>query len=214
MSSRRYRVKEVFATLQGEGAQTGTAAVFLRFGGCNAWSGREEDRVRDLARTGARCAAWCDTEFAGGELVDLDTLLAAVAKAAAEHPARPPLVVCTGGEPLLQLDDDIITGLHRAGYNVAVETNGSVRASVRIDWLTVSPKWMDERWVQVTGDELKLVVPAFSVEDAAKRAGKFAHYFVQPQGGVHGSTKLAIDIVCRDPRWRLSMQTHKLLGLR
>lgn len=210
---KRYRIKEVFATLQGEGALSGSAAVFLRFTGCNAWSGLAPHRERDLGRTGASCAMWCDTDFVGGETLALDAVVERVLAVGDAHPTRPQLVVCTGGEPLLQLDAPLIAALRSQGLRVAVETNGSV-AAPDVDWLCVSPKWLDTRWVQTGGDELKLVVPAYNPDAVWDFFPVFNHYFVQPQDGCLGSTEQALQVVRRDPRWRLSMQTHKLLGLR
>lgn len=217
---KHYTVTEVFATLQGEGAQAGTPAVFVRLTGCNAWSGLEHTRERDLARTGARCAVWCDTFFATGDRMPLTGVVDAVRAAAVAAPAAPRLVVFTGGEPLLQLDRDLCAAIQSAGFRVAVETNGSVAKDVGADWVCVSPKWLDERWMLRTGNELKLVVPAFTVPGVyAAEPGveaAFTHLFVQPMDDANAAanTAEALRMVQAFPAWRLSLQTHKLLGLR
>lgn len=217
---KHYTITEVFSTVQGEGAQAGTPAVFVRFTGCNAWTGVEHTRERDRARTGARCALWCDTYFATGDRMTLEGVVEAVRAAAASAPAPPRLVVFTGGEPLLQLDTDLCTAVKAAGFRVAVETNGSVAKDVGADWVCVSPKWLDERWVLRGGNELKLVVPAFTVPEvyAAEPhvGGGFTHLFVQPMDDANAAanTEAALRMVREFPAWRLSLQTHKLLGLR
>lgn len=217
---KRYTVTEVFSTLQGEGAQAGTPAVFVRFTGCNAWNGLPESRERDATRTGAACARWCDTYFATGDRMSAEDVVAAVVKAAAESPPGPRLVVCTGGEPLLQLDRELCAALQTAGFRVAIETNGSIDKDVGADWVCVSPKWMDARWRLRRGDELKIVWPTFTVEGVLTEhpdvVGSFTHLFLQPQDGPNGATVTAAAVaeVARVQGWRLSLQTHKLLGLR
>ncbi len=211
-----YSVKEIYFTLQGEGAQTGRAAVFLRFAGCNLWSGREPHRADAVCR-------FCDTDFVGtdgpggGKFATAGELAAAVA---AQWPhgasAARPYVVCTGGEPLLQLDAAAIRALHAGGFEIGVETNGTVPAPPGIDWLCVSPK-ANAGVVQRRGDELKLVYPQPETEAQPERFEdlEFRHFFLQPKDDTchEENTRAAIDYCLRHPQWRLSVQTHKLLGL-
>lgn len=208
-----YTVKEIFYTLQGEGANSGKAAVFCRFSGCNLWTGREEDRSRAVC-------SFCDTDFVGigpdgGRFVSADSLALAVATAWRADDGGSKLVVCTGGEPLLQLDDTLIASLHDHGFTVAVETNGTTPAPPGIDWICVSPK-ADAPLVQKTGNELKLVYPQPAAPPEKFEALAFDHFFLQPMDGtsVERNTRDAIDYCMRHPRWRLSLQTHKLLGIR
>ncbi len=209
-----YTVKEIFYTLQGEGANTGKAAVFCRFSGCNLWSGREEDRARAVCQ-------FCDTDFVGsgpdgGKFDTAVSLAAAVALAwRAENSAGPKLVVCTGGEPLLQMDDSLVSALHDAGFTVAVETNGTRPALKDIDWICVSPK-ARAPLVQRSGDELKLVFPQAGAMPERYAGLAFDHFFLQPMDGdsVEENTHLAIDYCLRHPQWRLSLQTHKTVGIR
>jgi 7-carboxy-7-deazaguanine synthase (Cx14CxxC type) len=210
-----YAVKEVYYTLQGEGANTGRAAVFLRFAGCNLWSGHEEDRE------GAVCR-FCDTDFVGtdGERGGKFTAAAALAEVvrATWRPGvnggPPPLVVCTGGEPLLQLDVPLIDALHQAGFEIAVETNGTLPAPPGLDWVCVSPK-AGADFVQRSGDELKLVYPQEGAEPERFEKLPFRHYFLQPLDGPdrERNTALAVRYCLDHPRWRLSLQTHKVVGL-
>jgi 7-carboxy-7-deazaguanine synthase (Cx14CxxC type) len=210
-----YAIKEIFYTLQGEGAQTGRAAVFCRFAGCNLWSGREQDRA------GAVCK-FCDTEFVGvvgpdGGRFDSAAELAARINGIwqAGPLAGKKFVVCTGGEPLLQLDGPLIDALHVRGFEVAVETNGTIAAPHGIDWLCVSPKAGAEL-VQTTGDELKLVYPqAGAIPDNYTHL-PFRHFFLQPMDGPlrQANTELAVRYCLDHPAWRLSLQTHKFLGIR
>jgi 7-carboxy-7-deazaguanine synthase len=212
-----YAVKEMFLTLQGEGLQAGRRAVFVRFAGCNLWSGREQDRA------GAACT-FCDTDFVGtngdggGRYVDA----AAVAARAAgfwatglEQQGQRGLVVLTGGEPLLQVDAALIDALHVAGFDIAIETNGTLPVPDGIDWICVSPKAGTEI-VQRRGNELKLVWPQPGIDYAAMEDWDFDHLLVQPMDGVSpGDTQAAaIRFVMAHPRWRLSVQTHKVVGLR
>lgn len=207
-----YHVKEIFYTLQGEGGQSGRAAVFCRFAGCNLWSGREQDRA------GAVCT-FCDTDFVGtdgpggGRFADAQSLAAAVA---ARWPTGQPraLVVCTGGEPALQLDQAAVDALHAAGFEIAIETNGTLPLPQGLDWVCVSPKGESELQVRA-GDELKLVYPQPGVEPAAFEALEFRHFFLQPMDGpaAAANTRAAVDYCLAHPRWRLSLQTHKLLGI-
>lgn len=210
-----YWVKESFYSLQGEGAQTGRAAVFCRFAGCNLWSGREQDRDRALCR-------FCDTDFrgtdgeGGGRYRDADELakhLYTLWSAEADASGRP-YVVCTGGEPLLQLDVPLIDALHRRGFEVAVETNGTRPAPPGLDWICVSPK-AGATTVLILGDELKLIYPQPGLEPERFAGLDFRHFFLQPMDGPHrvANTRLAVDYCKAHPRWRLSLQTHKWLGI-
>jgi 7-carboxy-7-deazaguanine synthase (Cx14CxxC type) len=242
-----YSVKEIFYTLQGEGAQTGRAAVFCRFAGCNLWSGREADRASAICQ-------FCDTDFAdtngpgGGKFTLAADLAAAVmevwaagaAGKATADPSNPPLaksasgsaqddsiedaekdsgrgtpfVVCTGGEPLLQIDEPLIDALHAYDFEIAVETNGTIAAPPGLDWICVSPK-AGAALQQRTGDELKLVYPQPGAEPAAFEALSFHHFFLQPMDGPFrdANTQAALKYCFDHPRWRLSLQTHKLLGI-
>ncbi|MAN79302.1 MAG: 7-carboxy-7-deazaguanine synthase [Rhodospirillaceae bacterium] len=206
-----YSVKEIYFTLQGEGAQTGRPAVFLRFAGCNLWSGREQDRAT------AQCR-FCDTDFVGtdgpggGAFKDADSLAAAVA--AAWPGGGDPLVVCTGGEPLLQVDGTLIAALHDADFRVAVETNGTLSAPDGLDWICVSPKAGTEV-VQRRGNELKLVFPQAGAAPEAFADWAFDNFLLQPMDGPErdANTQAAVDYCLAHPKWRLSLQTHKLLGI-
>ena len=206
-----YAVKEIFLTLQGEGVQQGARAVFLRFAGCNLWTGREEDRHKAICQ-------FCDTEFVGtdgvngGKFADASALAARVADIWGEGRADR-LVVITGGEPLLQLDSPLIDALHAEGFRVAVESNGTIEAPEGIDWLCISPKFGSEL-VQTSGNELKLVWPQPFDLDALE-ALAFDHFLIQPMDGeeVEANTDAAIALVMDRPQWRLTLQAHKLLGL-
>ena len=207
-----YAVKEIFKTLQGEGAQAGRAAVFCRFAGCNLWSGREADRA-DAACT------FCDTDFVGmdgeggGRFADADALADAVARTWGGAPGRP-YVVCTGGEPRLQLDSAAIAALHARGFDVGVETNGTQAPPAGIDWLCVSPKGANPL-VLTAGDELKLVYPQTDADPARFVDLAFTHRFLQPMDGPAQAENVAAAIAycLADGRWRLSLQTHKLIGI-
>jgi 7-carboxy-7-deazaguanine synthase len=207
-----YVAKEIFYTLQGEGANAGRAAVFLRFAGCNLWTGREQDRARAVCQ-------FCDTDFVGtgpdgGRFEDADALARAVA---AQWPqdGGEPFVVCTGGEPLLQLDTALIDALHERGFRVAVETNGTIAPPTGIDWTCVSPK-ADAPLLLRCGEELKLVFPQERGEPERYADLDFQHFFLQPMDGpeVDAHTRRAVAYCLAHPRWRLSLQTHKLLGIR
>ena len=207
-----YSVKEIFLTLQGEGGQAGRAAVFCRFAGCNLWSGREEDR------TTAVCT-FCDTDFVGvdgpggGKFRSAGELASAVAAQwGASGEGR--LVVCTGGEPLLQLDVALIEALHELGFSIAVETNGSLPAPAGIDWICVSPK-ADAPLAQTRGHELKLVFPQAGVDPARFESLDFERFYLQPMDGPDrtAATQQAIAYCLAHPKWRLSVQTHKYLGI-
>jgi 7-carboxy-7-deazaguanine synthase len=210
-----YAVKEIYYTLQGEGAQAGRAAVFLRFAGCNLWSGREEDRASATCR-------FCDTDFVGvdgpggGRFSDAAALAKSVA---ASWPAPPgqgrPLVVCTGGEPTLQLDGALVDALHRESFEIAVETNGTQSAPPGLDWITVSPKAGTDL-VLTSGHELKLVYPQAGAEPERYASLAFGAFFLQPMDGPEREANVtsAAAYCLSHPRWRLSLQTHKLVGLR
>jgi 7-carboxy-7-deazaguanine synthase (Cx14CxxC type) len=209
-----YAVKEIFYTLQGEGAQAGRAAVFCRFAGCNLWSGRESDRASAIC-------GFCDTDFVGvngpggGRFETAEDLGEAIR--AAWSPDRPDgtrFVVCTGGEPLLQLDRELIDALHVREFEIAVETNGTVKAPAGIDWVCVSPK-ADAPLVQKSGDELKLVFPQVNADPPAFEKLAFRHFFLQPMDGPdrETNTQLAVRYCMEHPKWRLSLQTHKMLGI-
>jgi 7-carboxy-7-deazaguanine synthase len=208
-----YAVKEIFYTLQGEGANTGRPAVFCRFAGCNLWSGRETDRHD------ATCG-FCDTDFVGtdgpggGKFGDAASLARAVAAAWPAEAGGAPMVVCTGGEPLLQLDAPLLDALHAEGFVVAVETNGTVPAPACIDWLCVSPK-AGAALAVAQGNELKLVYPQAEAEPARFEALAFDHFYLQPMDGPdrEANTAAALRYCLAHPRWRLSLQTHKLLGI-
>ncbi len=208
-----YSVKEIFLTLQGEGAQAGQAAVFCRFTGCNLWSGLERDRARAVCR-------FCDTDFVGtdgdggGRFATADALADAIA-AKWEGGRDHRLVVLTGGEPLLQVDEALTAALHARGFRVAVETNGTQAAPPGLDWICVSPK-AGAALVLRAGDELKLVYPQPGAEPGQFAALSFKHFLLQPMDGADllDSTRAAIAYCLANPQWRLSVQTHKVLGLR
>jgi 7-carboxy-7-deazaguanine synthase len=211
-----YSVKEIFYTLQGEGANTGRPSVFLRFSGCNLWSGREEDRATAVCN-------FCDTDFVdtdgpgGGKFKSPMELAAAVARswidAARTSPPRR-FVVCTGGEPLLQLDAGLVDALHEQQFDVAVETNGTLPLPAGVDWVCVSPK-AGATLVLRTGDELKLVYPQVEATPDLYAHLEFRHFYLQPMDGPekHVNTQLAIKYCLEHPQWSLSLQTHKLIGI-
>jgi 7-carboxy-7-deazaguanine synthase len=208
-----YAVKEIFHTLQGEGFNAGRTAVFLRFAGCNLWSGREQDRAT------AACN-FCDTDFVGTDGSGGGRFASAAELARAVEDAWPSgaahrLVVCTGGEPLLQLDDAAIAALHHAGFAIAVETNGSLAAPAGIDWTCVSPKGTVPLAI-TRGDELKLVFPQPEAPPARFSQLDFDHFFLQPMDGpsVEANTRAAVDYCLAHPQWRLSIQSHKVIGIR
>ena len=208
-----YSIKEIFYTLQGEGAQTGRPAVFCRFAGCNLWSGREADRATAVC-------TFCDTDFVdtdgpgGGRFASAAALAAAVANAWPGDGGGVPFVVCTGGEPLLQLDESLVRALHARGLEIAVETNGTRVPPPGLDWICVSPK-AGARLVLRQGDELKLVYPQSGAEPERFEALEFRHFFLQPMDGParEGNTEAALRYCLAHPRWRLNLQTHKLLGI-
>jgi 7-carboxy-7-deazaguanine synthase len=214
-----YAVKEMFFTLQGEGVNAGRAAVFCRFTGCNLWTGREQDGERGPGG----CSRWCDTEFVG-----IDGLggarfesAAALAEAVASFwpgsettPSRR-FVVCTGGEPALQLDDAAVEALHARGFEVAIETNGTRPLPTGLDWICVSPKANSETIVR-SGHELKLVFPQSEIDPTQLESWDFQHFVLQPMDSANQprATELAVRFCMEHPRWRLSLQTHKMLGIR
>ncbi len=217
-----YSVKEIIYTLQGEGAQSGRAAVFCRFAGCNLWSGHDADRGEAVCR-------FCDTDFVGtdgpngGEFAGAAELANAVARQwrSVEHirrgliPDAPrPLVVCTGGEPLLQMDASLIDAFHARGFEIAIETNGTLPLPIGIDWSCVSPK-AGSTLRLVAGDELKLIYPQPGAEPEQFEQLDFRHFFLQPMDGPElvRNTRLAVEYCLAHPRWRISLQTHKILGI-
>ncbi|MEG3632162.1 7-carboxy-7-deazaguanine synthase [Micromonospora palythoicola] len=210
-----YRVKEIFYTLQGEGTHAGRPAVFCRFTSCNLWTGREKDRHRAICQ-------FCDTDFVGtdgpggGRFQSAQDLAAAVAKAwaGAAHPRSRPYVVCTGGEPLLQLDAAAVEALHEQGFEVAIETNGTRPAPAGIEWICVSPK-AGTNLVLRMGNELKLVYPQHGAEPERFADLDFGHFLLQPMDGPDqaANTRAAIDYCLAHPQWSLSLQTHKYIGI-
>jgi 7-carboxy-7-deazaguanine synthase (Cx14CxxC type) len=204
-----YTVKEIYYTLQGEGANTGRTAVFLRFSGCNLWTGREEDRASAICQ-------FCDTDFVGGtKFASANALAEEVAGQWFGNGTSKRFVVITGGEPLLQLDTPLIEALHAVGFEIAIETNGTIDAPPGIDWICVSPK-AGAAIKQRAGNELKLVYPQQGITPAELERLKFKHFFLQPMDGpnIEQNTELAARYCLDHPRWRLSLQTHKLLGIR
>jgi 7-carboxy-7-deazaguanine synthase (Cx14CxxC type) len=207
-----YAVKEIFRTLQGEGARAGRAAVFCRFTGCNLWSGREADRATAVCR-------FCDTDFVGtggeggGRFADAAALAAAVRRCWGEAPG-PRYVVCTGGEPLLQMDSPLIDALHDRGFEIAIETNGTIAPPAGLDWICVSPK-AGAALVAFSGQELKLVFPQAGLDPAGFELLDFENFFLQPMDGPDRvrNTDAAVAYCLAHPRWRLSLQTHKLIGI-
>lgn len=208
-----YAVKEMFLTLQGEGVQAGRRAVFVRFAGCNLWSGREEDRATAVCR-------FCDTDFVGvdgvggGRFPDADVLADAAEGFWGEGQALR-YVVLTGGEPMLQIDDALVAALHARGFEIGVESNGTIAAHPGIDWLCISPKAGSEI-VQTAGNELKLVWPQPGSDVASMESWAFDHFLVQPMdcADAAGARNAAIAFVMARPHWRLTTQAHKMLGLR
>lgn len=208
-----YAVKEVYYTLQGEGARAGRPAVLLRFAGCNLWSGREQDRASAIC-------TFCDTEFvgtdgpAGGKYVEPEALARVVRDLWPPGVIAGPYVVCTGGEPLLQLDEPLVDALHKEGFEVAVETNGTLPVPPGVEWITVSPK-AGANLLLEEGDELKLVYPQEGASPERFERLAFSHFLLQPMDGpaLDRNTRLATQYCEAHPRWRLSLQLHKLLGI-
>jgi 7-carboxy-7-deazaguanine synthase len=208
-----YSVKEIYYTLQGEGAHTGRAAVFLRFAGCNLWSGLERDRDEAVCR-------FCDTDFVGmdgpggGKFTDAASLARAVFGRWPESARGEPYVVCTGGEPLLQLDSALVAALHEQGFEIGIETNGTLLPPPGIDWVCVSPKAAAEQKL-LRGDELKLVYPQEGAPPERYAGLAFRHFFLQPMDNPSraANTAAATAYCLAHPQWRLSLQTHKLIGI-
>lgn len=208
-----YSIKEIFYTLQGEGARTGRPAVFCRFSGCNLWSGREEDRATAVCQ-------YCDTDFlgvtgaSGGKFTDAYSLAQAINALWPENFPEDKYVVFTGGEPLLQLDEALINQMHQHGFEVAVETNGTLPVPESVDWVCVSPK-VDSELVVKSGDELKLVIPQEGLEISKYEFLAFSHFYLQPLDNAEreANTQLAIKTCLHNPRWKLSLQTHKYLNI-
>ena len=209
-----YQVKEIFYTLQGEGANAGRPAVFCRFAGCNLWSGREQDRATAVCQ-------FCDTDFVGtdgtlgGKFADADALARQIEAQWPADDRAHRLVVMTGGEPLLQVDAALIAALHARGFQIAVETNGTMAAPAGIDWICVSPK-AGAPWIQREGQELKVVWPQAGFELAELEAARFTHRFLQPMDNARraDNTQACIALCMQRPAWRLSLQTHKITGIR
>ncbi len=208
-----YTVKEIFYTLQGEGSNAGRPAVFCRFAGCNLWTGCESDRATAICQ-------FCDTDFVGvgpdgGKFATAGELADAVASRWPDLSQGKPLVVCTGGEPLLQLDAAAVDAFHARGFEVAIETNGTQEPPPGIDWICVSPK-AGANWILKRGNELKLVFPQPDLDPAALESLDFEQFFLQPMDGpdAAANTRAAVAYCLAHPRWRLSIQTHKLLGVR
>ena len=208
-----YSVKEIFYTLQGEGGQAGRAAVFCRFAGCNLWTGREKDRTKAICQ-------FCDTDFVGtdgeggGKFATAEALALKVRSLWPDSPSGKPLVVCTGGEPLMQLDQALVDALHACGFEIAVETNGTQPAPQGLDWICVSPK-AGAPLVLTEGTELKLVFPQPGAMPEQFAHLRFTHYFLQPMDGLEQkrNTRLAVEYCMANPQWRLSVQTHKVVGI-
>ena len=208
-----YQVKEIFLSVQGEGARTGRPAVFLRFSGCNLWTGREQDRASAICK-------FCDTNFVGtdgaggGRFLEANDLAHAVADKWPLESSESPYVVCTGGEPLLQLDVPLIKAMHGRGFEIAIETNGTLSIPGGIDWSCVSPK-ADAEFVAQSGDELKLIYPQRGAEPECYEGLSFANFFLQPMDGpeLRKNMAAAAEYCIGHPQWRLSLQTHKLLGI-
>jgi 7-carboxy-7-deazaguanine synthase len=208
-----YAVKEIFYTLQGEGVNSGRAAVFCRFAGCNLWSGREADRQTAICQ-------FCDTDFAGtdgdggGKFANADDLADAIAAKWPQAISQRKFVVCTGGEPLLQLDPAAIDALHHRNFEIAIETNGTIAVPAEIDWVCVSPK-SGAPLLVTRGDELKIVYPQ-EIDPRSYEQLQFDHFFIQPMDGKdsHESIQAAIQFCMANPKWHLSLQTHKLIGIR
>ena len=209
-----YSVKEIYYTLQGEGERTGRAAVFLRFAGCNLWTGLERDRNEAVCQ-------FCDTDFigtdgpGGGKYKTAEALAAAVAAHWPKHSNAQPYVVCTGGEPLLQIDEPLIHALHAKGFEIGIETNGTLLPPNGIDWICVSPKANAELKLK-RGNELKLVYPQSGAEPERYAGLLFDHFFLQPMDNPAraANTNAATEYCLAHPQWRLSLQTHKLIGIR
>ena len=206
-----YKIKEIFLTKQGEGYHTGRKSVFIRFSGCNLWSGMEKDRDKAICN-------WCDTDFVGtnglnGGKYSIDQIAKLVWDLWPANILEAPYIVCTGGEPLLQLDQFFVDEMHRNGFEIAIETNGTCIPPNKIDWICVSPK-NNTDLVLKTGDELKFVYPQSNFSPQQFEKFNFNHFFIQPMDGTHydRNEKMSKEFVKKNPHWKLSLQTHKLLG--
>ena len=206
-----YKIKEIFLTKQGEGYHTGRKSVFIRFSGCNLWSGMEKDRDKAICN-------WCDTDFVGtdglnGGKYSIDQIAKLVWDLWPSNILEPPYIVCTGGEPLLQLDQFFVDEMHRNGFEIAIETNGTCIPPNKIDWICVSPK-NNADLVLKTGDELKFVYPQSNFSPQQFEKFNFNHFFIQPMDGTHydRNEKMSKEFIKKNPHWKLSLQTHKLLG--
>lgn len=207
-----YKIKEIYYTIQGEGYHTGRPAIFLRFSGCNLWTGQEKDRFNAICY-------WCDTDFVGTNGINggkyyLDNLEKTILSLWPKNESENPYVVCTGGEPLLQMNDEIINMIHKAGFEIGLETNGTIIPPVGIDWLCVSPKANTELLL-IEGNELKIVFPQIGVNPKEYEKFDFNHFFIQPMDGenLHRNTRKAKEFIALNPKWKLSIQTHKILGI-
>jgi len=206
-----YKIKEIFLTKQGEGYHTGRKSVFIRFSGCNLWSGIEKDRDKAICN-------WCDTDFVGtnglnGGKYSIDQIIQLVWDLWPANILDAPYIVCTGGEPLLQLDQFFVDEMHRNGFEIAIETNGTCIPPNKIDWICVSPK-NNADLVLKTGDELKLVYPQSNFSPQQFEKFNFNHFFIQPMDGTHydKNEKMSKEFIKKNPHWKLSLQTHKILG--
>ena len=206
-----YKIKEIFLTKQGEGYHTGRKSVFIRFSGCNLWSGMEKDRDKAICN-------WCDTDFVGtnglnGGKYSIDQIAKLVRDLWPANILEAPYIVCTGGEPLLQLDQFFVDEMHRNGFEIAIETNGTCIPPNKIDWICVSPK-NNTDLVLKTGDELKFVYPQSNFSPQQFEKFNFNHFFIQPMDGTHydRNEKMSKEFIKKNPHWKLSLQTHKLLG--
>ena len=202
----KYRVKELFWSVQGEGWNVGTPSIFVRFSGCNQWTGLESDRNAGFSD----CARWCDTDFSGGDWIEHGALLAEIASR--RHEAR--LVVFTGGEPGLQITDELLTDVAALGLRCAIETNGTVALPRGDYWKTVSPKGGKYPLCVTSGDELKLVYPQLGVQPREVENLSFTHFYLQPRDNSPENTDACLDYIRAHPMWRLSVQTHKYIGVR
>jgi 7-carboxy-7-deazaguanine synthase (Cx14CxxC type) len=208
----KYSVKEIYYTLQGEGYHTGRPAVFIRFSGCNLWTGHEKDR------SGAICN-WCDTDFVGmdgvnGGKYSAMGIIKIISQLWPKNQSSKPYVVCTGGEPLLQIDDPLIECIHNAGFEIGLETNGTLHPPDGIDWICVSPK-ANADLILIKGNELKIVYPQCGINPRAYEKLEFEHFFIQPMDGDNqeSTTKKSEEFVMKHPLWKLSLQTHKIMGI-
>ena len=207
-----YKIKEIYFTLQGEGFYTGRPAIFVRFSGCNLWSGQEKDR------NGAICD-WCDTDFVGedginGGKYSKNEIINIITKLWKKDVLSNPYVVCTGGEPLLQLDENLIKAIHIAGFEIGIETNGTIIPPDGIDWICVSPK-ANANLILKNGNELKVVYPQYGMNPRIHEKLKFDHFYIQPMDGTNQKDNIrkSEKFVANHPKWKLSLQTHKILGI-